>query len=704
MILHWLLLLLTALVAPVAPAAPVQQPHSQAELIAERTALTPGQPLGVALRLQLEPGWHSYWKNPGDSGMATALTWRLPAGFAAGRIQWPAPLRIDTGPLTSYGYEGDVLHLVEVAVPSGVRVGDTVALRAKADWLVCKEICLPASAELALDLPVSAQPAPVDTRWASAFAAARAALPAAAPADGVTAYRNGDEVIIRVASRAAPGLRTLSFFPDREGVIQYAARQRVERHAEGVDLRLAAAKPASSERLQGVLVAEPGIDAARAVQLELPLQPGSPPAVAGTGTPALALAAAVVLAFGGGLLLNLMPCVFPVLAIKVLGVAQQAHGRATLRTHGLLFAAGVLLSFWIVAGVLLALRAQGAALGWGFQLQSPLVVGALALLFFVLGLSLSGVFHVGRSVQTVAGTMRVRNPHFDAVLSGMLATAIASPCTAPFMGAALGFALVQPALDAMLVFTALALGMALPYVVLTFVPQLTRRLPRPGAWMDTLKQVLAFPLYATVVWLLWVFGQQVGMDGVARLLFALLLVAAGLWAWARSATAGAPARAGVRALAAAILAAGVAAAWSGTRQEAPASAAAVPGAWRPWSERAVQEALAQGRPAFVDFTAAWCVTCQVNKRLVLQSDEIERRFEQLKVARLRADWTNRDPEITRALARLERSGVPVYALYLPQQRQPQLLPEVLTRRIVLDALEQTAARTTLFSTTDPERP
>jgi thiol:disulfide interchange protein DsbD len=699
-----LLLLLAALLAPAATAAPVQQPHSQAELIAERTAVTPGQPLAVALRLQLEKGWHSYWKNPGDAGMATALGWTLPPGFSAGPIQWPAPLRIDTGPLTSYGYEGDVLHLVEITVPPGLRPGDSVVLKAKADWLVCKEVCLPAAAELTLDLPVSAQPASADARWTSAFAGARAALPAAAPAEGMAAYRNGDELIIRVASHAAPGLRALAFFPEREGVIQYAAPQRIERQAEGLDLRLVAAKPGGGERVQGVLVADPGIGAARAVQVELPLQPGPPPSVAPTGTPALALAAAVVLAFGGGLLLNLMPCVFPVLAIKVLGVAQQAHGRAALRMHGLLFAAGVLLSFWIVAGVLLALRAQGAALGWGYQLQSPLVVGTLALLFFVLGLNLSGVFHVGRGIQVVAGSARLRNPHLDALLSGALATAIASPCTAPFMGAALGFALVQPAFDALLVFTALALGMALPYVALTFVPQLTRRLPRPGPWMDTLKQVLAFPLYATVVWLLWVFGQQVGVDGLARLLFALLLVAAGLWAYARGGAARSPVRAAVRVLSAVILASGIAVAWDGTRQEPPPTAAAAPGAWKPWSESAVQEVLAQGRPAFVDFTAAWCVTCQVNKRLVLHADEVERRFEQLNVARLRADWTNQDPAITRTLARLQRSGVPVYALYLPQQREPQLLPEVLTRRIVLDALERSAQGTSLSSATIEERP
>jgi thiol:disulfide interchange protein DsbD len=386
-----------------------------------------------------------------------------------------------------------------------------------------------------------------------------------------------------------------------------------------------------------------------------------------------------------------MPCVFPVLAIKVLGVVQQTHAEPTrLRSHGLLFALGVLLSFGAIAGLLLALRAQGAALGWGYQLQSPAIVAALALLFFALGLSLSGVFRIGGALQSLAGGMRARGTHADALLTGMLATAVASPCTAPFMGAALGFALVQPALDAMLVFTALALGMAAPYVLLCFVPQLIRRLPRPGPWMETLRQLLAFPLYATVVWLVWVLGQQVGVDGAARLLAGLVLVAAALWAVGRWGHAAPRARTAARAIALALILAGLAVAWPDRRVEQAVQAAQ--GAWQPWSEQAVRSALAQGRPVFVDFTAAWCVTCQVNKRLVLNAQTVERRFVELGIARFRADWTNRNPAITAALARMNRSGVPVYALYSPPGGPPVLLPEVLTRRLVLDALQRAASR------------
>jgi len=689
--MHLLFLLALPLLALPAWAAPVQQPHSQAELIAERMAVTRGQPLTVALRLQMEEGWHVYWKNPGDSGMATSIAWALPDGFSAGAIQWPHPARIDTGPLTSYGYEREVLLLVELQSRAALAPDAPVPIRAKADWLVCKEICLPASADLALELPVATTAAPADPRWEGAFAEARARLPVKARDWRVQASQRGDELTLRLAAPPdAPRLYDLAFFPGREGLIMNAERQRFERTPTGYALHLRASTQAfgGARTLAGVLVAQSGFGSARALEIDVPIEIAAPARAASTP---VALLAALLLAFGGGVLLNLMPCVFPVLAIKVLGVVQQTHAEpARLRSHGLLFALGVLLSFWAIAGLLLALRAQGAALGWGYQLQSPAIVAALALLFFALGLNLSSVFQIGGALQSIAGGVRARGAHADALLTGMLATAVASPCTAPFMGAALGFALVRPAFDAMLVFTALALGMAAPYVLLCFVPQLMRRLPRPGPWMETLKQLLAFPLYATVVWLVWVLGQQVGMDGAARLLAGLVLVAAALWAVGRWAHAARGARTAARAIALALILAGIAVAWPDRRVEQPAQAAQ--GAWQPWSEEAVRNALAQGQPAFVDFTAAWCVTCQVNKRLVLSAQAVERRFDELGIARFRADWTNRNPAITAALARMNRSGVPVYALFSPAGGAPVLLPEVLTRKLVLDALEQAATR------------
>ena len=671
-----------------AGAASVQQPHSEAELIPERASIAPGEFLTVALRLRMEDHWHVYWKNPGDAGMPTSIAWTLPAGYAAGPIQWPAPKRIDTGPLTSYGYEREVALLTDIRIPDNAKPGTQVPIRAKADWLVCREICIPASADFELSMPVASQSGPQDPRWAPIFAASRSRIPAPLRNWQANAYREGNDFVIHVSPEPnGRAIDRLEFFPNREGVIANAGEQKLTSTASGYALRVAVAPQpiGDATTLAGILVVERGLGDVRAVEIALNVEHGAIPESAST-TSQVGLAAAIALAFVGGLLLNLMPCVFPVLAIKVLGVIQQAHGDPRkLRIHGLLFAFGVLLSFWAVAGLLLGLRAQGTSLGWGYQLQSPAIVAGLATLFFVLGLNLSGVFQLGLGVQARAGSIRAAGIHADALLTGLLATIVASPCTAPFMGVAVGFALVQPALHAMLVFTGLAAGMALPYVVLCFLPRLVRRLPKPGQWMETLKQLLAFPLYATVVWLIWVLGQQVGGDGVARLLAGLVTIAAGLWALSRRPRSRGAIRVTVTVAAVALILGGIVLGWPHGEPDKTSTPRAED-QWQPWTEAAVQAALSQGRPVFVDFTAAWCVTCQVNKRLVLHSDEIDRRFTELGMVRLRADWTNRDPAISAALARLNRSGVPVYAVYTPARREPVLLPEVLTRAIVLDAL------------------
>jgi thiol:disulfide interchange protein DsbD len=680
-----------ATAAAVAQATAVQQPHSQAELVAERNAVIPGESFTLALRLVLEPDWHVYWKNPGDSGMATRIAWTLPSGFEAGAIQWPAPLRIPLPPLVSYGYENEVWLLTDLRAPKALRPGTSVQIAGNAEWLVCKDICLPASARLDLSLPV-ASAAAADPTHADAFARTRAALPGTLTDWKLEAYPQGQHYVLRVQppQAATARLRGLTFFPEREGMVDNSRPQEFAAAGSGYELRipLPAQAIGQTTALTGVLAAQPGFGKLQAATVDVPLQAAraapSAPAPAST----LGLAIALLLAFVGGLVLNLMPCVFPVLAIKILGVLQQAHGNARkLRSHGLLFALGVLVSFWAIAGLLLLLRAQGAALGWGYQLQSPLVVTGLALLFFVLGLNLSGVFQIGLSLQSAAGAVRGRGAHADAILTGLLAALVATPCTAPFMGAALGYAMVQPALHAMLVFTALALGMTTPYLVLCFVPALLRRLPRPGPWMESLKQLLAFPLYATVVWLAWVLGQQTGIDGVARLFGGLVAIGAALWAlgrWSSSRSPGPRMASRLAAFALGVAGLAIALPQGSVGSSAPPAASA---SWQPWSEAAVHAGLAEGKAVFVDFTAAWCVTCQVNKKLVLQSEAVEQRFRELGVITLRADWTNQDPAITAALTQIGRSGVPVYALHLPGHDAPILLPEVLTRSIVLQALE-----------------
>ena len=690
-------------------ATAVRTPHVEAELVPERTALVPGSTSTIALRLKLEREWHVYWRNPGDSGLPTTVAWTLPSGFEAGPLQWPAPHALPAGPLVNYGYEGEVLHLVDLTVPASLEPGTTAKIGARVDWLVCKETCIPEGVDLALALPVAPAAGPHPT-WAAPIAAARAALPQPLSGWQARATGKGPTIELRLtppAGVAATG--ALRFFPYAEREIEPSAPQRLTRDGADHVLLLPVAHDLAGPlpRLAGVLTAREtlggGVSAAVLdVAIDGGVVAGPKPALSGApkldlgGNPGgsgadLGWALASLFAFVGGVLLNLMPCVFPVLSIKVLGFATHHDRPATLRREALAYSAGVVLTFVGLGLALFALRAAGEHLGWGFQLQSPVVVSALAALFFVLALNLSGVFEFGQLAPTGLAGWTASNRTLDAFGSGVIAVVVASPCTAPFMGAALGFALAGSAWTTLVVFTALGLGMAVPYVLLAWFPGWRRRLPRSGRWLVRFKQVLAFPLYATVIWLVWVLGAQTDNDSVVRLLGALLAVGFAAWAW-RVAREGGSRAWGITALVVLVVAAIVAAPLAGTDGEAGASAstpsAATPAtaeAWAPYSPARVAELNANGRTVFVDFTAAWCVTCQVNKRLVLNDPEIRAAFAGRGVALLRADWTRRDAAIARVLTSLGRSGVPVYVFYRPG-REPLLLPEVLRRRMVLDAL------------------
>jgi thiol:disulfide interchange protein DsbD len=699
---------LAALWAPSAPAAP-ERGHVRAELLAETESVRPGTPFDVALHLRMDDGWHTYWKFAGDSGLPTKLRWDLPAGFRAGEIRWPAPERIEAPPLTSLGYSGDVMLLVTLTPPADLPEG-RVTLRARADWLECADICVPGSADLGLTLPARHAPPRPDLRLAGPFAAARARLPLADGAGWTfRAARRGDAWVL---SAAAPegidgGLAGLYFFPSEAGLVDLSAPQIFRRAGRDHALTVpaAATEGAPPVRLRGVLVTPDGWRGPRsetALELDAPVEaPSAPPARRG-------LAAALGLAFLGGLLLNLMPCVLPVLALKVLGFAQQAGGdRREAARHGALFAAGVLVSFWALAGTMLALRAGGEKVGWGFQLQSPAVVAFLALLFFVLGLSLLGVFEIGLSL-TRAGGWAPGGGRRGAFANGVLATVVATPCTAPFMGAALGAAVALPAAQAMAVFTSLGLGMAAPYLLFSLAPGWLRFAPKPGAWMTALQKVLGLVLLATTAWLAWVFARQTGAPAFARLAAALAAAALGAWAWGRFAAPHRPA--GVRRAA-------LAAAWTlwlggwawastaagrseGKTSAGPSTSVDAPAlerkrdevAWERFEPGRVEEERAKGRIVFVDFTADWCLTCQVNERVALRSAAVRRRFREADVAAFKADWTQRDETITRALQDLERTGVPVYALYPPDGGDPELLPAILTPAAVLDGLERAISR------------
>ncbi|MDX1418609.1 MAG: protein-disulfide reductase DsbD family protein [Rubricoccaceae bacterium] len=686
-----LLLLAPALVA----AQDDPSPHSDADLVSDAPAVRPGEAFEVALRLTMDPGWHSYWQNPGDSGLPTRIDWALPPGFEAGPIQWPYPERIEVLPFVSYGYSDEVLLPVRITPPASLDAPE-VTLAGTASWLICEDVCLPAEGDVALTLPVGdgGAVAPEET---AAMAAARDRLPLASAAWTARAEPADGGYALHVTPPAgwSGSLEDAYFFAETEAVVQHAAPQPTKRQDEGFLIFLPASEYATgpAERLTGVLVAPEGSDIAagrRALALDVPVVGAETAAAAAPSRAGIGLGLTLLLAFLGGLLLNLMPCVFPVLSIKILGFAQgRSDEPATIRRHGLVFGLGVLASFAVLAGLLLGFRAAGEEIGWGFQLQNPWIVAGLALLLFGIGLNLAGVFEFGLRLASAGGRLDRGDGLGGAFFSGVLATVVATPCVAPFMGAALGAALTQPAPLAVLVFLTLGLGMALPYVLLSLFPGWLQRLPRPGPWMETLKQVLAFPMFLTAVWLVWVFGQQTGLNGVALLLVAFTAVALAAWLVGRWDAHGSTRRQRVvsRTAAALALAGAMLAVGAGVGQQAAAAPTAGSGDWAPFDPAAVERLVADGRPVFVDFTAAWCLSCQANKAVALSTDAVDAAFERKGVARFRADWTNRDPVITAALERFGRSGVPLYVLYPGGGGAPRILPEILTPGLVLDALD-----------------
>ncbi len=679
----------------------VKTEHVEAALVADRQSAQPGKPIAVGLRLRMADHWHTYWKNPGDSGLPTRIKWELPPGWTAGEIQWPYPQPLPIGPLLNYGYEDEVVLLVALTPPAGAVPGPA-AIRAKAEWLVCKDVCIPEKGELDLVLPVAAGEAAPDPRWQASIERARGMLPAEAPGWKFESAIAARTLIVRMTAPEGAAMPVkATFFPARELLIEPAAPQKVTREGPRTlrfEMKLADPPPANVAFVEGVAVAQsgwPGLPG-KAVEVRAPASATlaaagvlAPAAGAAPSTPGIAGGTLAALAFAllGGILLNLMPCVFPVLGIKVMGFVEHAHGDpVALRLQGLVFGAGVVLSFLVLAGMMLALRAQGVQLGWGFQLQSPAFVTLLAALFFLLALNLSGLFEWGLFAQSMTSDLGARGRYADAFLAGVLATVVATPCTAPFMGAAVGFTLAQPAPVALLVFATLGIGMALPVVALALFPALLKRLPRPGAWMETFKQVLAFPLYATVAWLAWVLGGQAGNDAVLGLLIGLVSIAIAAWIYGRWHHSRSVWRYAATAL---FVALGVYVAWPQAVVPQAAGLQARPGElpWQEWSPEKVAELTAAGKPVFVDFTAAWCVTCQVNKRVALNNAKVVQAFAERGVVALRADWTANDPRITATLAALGRNAIPVYALYLPGETTPRLLPELLTPSAVLAGID-----------------
>jgi thiol:disulfide interchange protein/DsbC/DsbD-like thiol-disulfide interchange protein len=675
------LLTLTAPDLRAAESAPIRSDRATATLVAAEAAVAPGEAFRLGLRLRLAPGWHTYWKNAGDAGAPPEIALALPEGAEAGPVQWPAPQRIPYGPLVNYGYTGEVLLPLRATAPATLAPGERLVVEAEARWLVCEQVCIPEEGRFRLELPVAERVRP-DLRLAPLFAAAEAALPQPLPWAAEAGFRGREGRLALSGAALSPAtVRDAFFFPAEPGLLDNAAPQRLDLGEGRLTLALTrpeGAPPAAA--LAGVLALTDGAGVRSAYVVEVPL--GAPPAAAAPG--GLPLWQALAWAFLGGLILNLMPCVFPVLAMKAMALARlSGAARAEVRTHAASYTAGVLVTFLALGGALAALRAAGMVAGWGFQFTAPAFVALMCWLMLAVGLNLSGVYAVGGAIGA-GSALAARGGHGGSFATGALAVLVATPCTAPFMAAAVGAALAMPPPATLAVFGALGLGLAAPYALLGLAPGLARLLPRPGPWMERLRQALAFPMYAAAAWLAWVLAQQAGPEGLALALAGAVLIGFAAWALGVAQRAGGTGRLGRAGALAAM--AGALALLPGLAAAPPREAAAEAGV-EPWSAARVAALQAEGRPVFVNLTAAWCITCQVNESLVLRTEAVRAAFAERGVAYLKGDWTHGGGEIGALLRAHGREGVPLYLLYPAGGGAPQVLPQVLTEGIVLRALE-----------------
>lgn len=702
-------LLLTFMAVSEIKAESVRVGHVEAELVAETESIVPGQPFWAALRINLDDHWHVYWRNPGDAGLPPKLTWHLPDGFTAEELEYPTPEIIITEPLVSFGYVGDVLYPVKITPPDDLTPGQNVTLSADVTWIVCEKVCIPGEAKLSLSLGVSDSQAKPDKIWSPRISDALSRLPGVGNDWSASFQSIGGSVRISFTPPTSFGPLSdneIRFLPYEQGILSNATKQELRKTSTGfvLDIKQSEYLDNMPQSIDGILLFSTDESSEGNSKAIIVTALDSDAASTLAQTDDSSLLQILFFAFVGGLILNLMPCVLPVLSLKIMGFVNQAgEERSKIFAHGLIFTGGVLISFWILAGTLLVLRAGGEQLGWGFQLQSPIFLMILSGFMFLFGLSLLGVFEIGTSLTGVGGTASSKGGWIGSFVNGITATVVATPCTAPFMGSALGVALSQPPFVAMLIFSSLGLGMSAPYLVISGFPGLLRFVPKPGAWMETLKHIMGFLLLATVIWLGWVLSFQAGADGVVILMLTLLLLGIGSWVIGRwGSFSASPGKRRIAYVIAGIFVFG--GMFGGIREvnliDTPAaiSSTADDGIqWEQFSVARVEELRIQGTPVFVDFTAAWCLSCKLNERVAFSSEEVQDKFASLGIAALKADWTLRDESITRALASYGRNSVPLYVLY-GSDGNYTFLPEILTRGIVLDALEKIQINKTSEST------
>ena len=674
----------------------------RAELISEPTSIQPGKPFWVAVHFQLSPGWHIYWKNPGATGLPTRIEWALPDDFKAGPVLEPSPLRFDTAGIASYGYKESAVFLAEITAPETLEIDSTVTIRATAHWLACEGSCIPGSTELRLTVPVSDTMGENNAQHTQLFEQARAALPQPPPAnwEGVAYEELGEITLLLKTKDTTQSIRPQDpyFFSSDDAIDPEATQQVFELSDGGLMIKLVSTPGMKMQRLSGILTSSSSwMGSSKGIAINLPMSEAPSAAVSSThgGSSSIpdlpkSLWQMLLFAFIGGIILNAMPCVFPVIGIKMLSFVQQAGDSAwKIKAHGFIFTLGVWISFCALASLLIALKAAGEEIGWGFQLQNATFVAGLCVLLWLVALNFLEVYSVGNTFVGTGHSLAARSGYTGSFFSGVLATLVATPCTAPFMGTAVGFAVLQTPIVTLSIFSSMALGMAFPYLLMSLFPWLINHLPKPGKWMETFRQAMAFPLIASVIWLLWVFGQQTNINALAKLLFALLLVSMAVWVfgrWADPMRRACVQRRGIFSTSI-LLASGLLLGYFAANPETEENPWMLD--WEPYSQETLEALRAKECMVFVDFTAAWCLTCQVNKHTALHNEKVIHAFRQWDVATLQADWTNRDPEITRTLERFGRNGVPLYLLY-PKgpDTEPIILPEILTPSIVLDALKK----------------
>jgi thiol:disulfide interchange protein len=662
--------------------APQISPRATVTLVSEAASVAPGQTFRIGLRQKLSPGWHTYWKNPGDSGQPPEMKLAMPDGARAGAMQFPGPDRFQVGPAMSYGYENEVVFPLTVTVPQTLKPGERFAIKAEAEWLVCEKECIPEEGAFMLDLPVGT-PSPAGVDVLKAIQAAEARLPVAAPWNAKLSIEDKALALsVEGDGLSAASVKKAYYYPETWGVVSHPAPQQLSVSDNRLALALEKGltfNPKNS--LAGLLAITDGGGQTRWFEISPSL------GVASFALEQLPLWQAVLFAFLGGLILNLMPCVFPVLAIKATSVARLSHGSLKeIRLSGLYYTLGVMTAFVALASVLLALRAAGGAVGWGFQFQSPLFVAAMSWLLLAVGLNLSGVYEIGLGITGTGQKLTHREGHVGSYFTGLLAVIVATPCTAPFMGAAIGTALTAPVILCIAIFIAMGIGLALPYALLGIFPRVARMLPRPGVWMLRLRQAMAFPMYASAAWLAWVLTQQAGDSGLLLVLAGAILVSFSAWVYGFGQHGGGR---GIlpRGVAAAAMI-GALALLPALRNAEPPVASASQQAALAFTNARLEALRKEGKAVFVNMTAAWCITCLVNERTTLSTSRVQEAFERGGVTYLKGDWTNRDPEISAYLRSFNRDGLPFYAFYPAGGGEPVILPPVLTESMVLDELNR----------------